>query len=110
MFGLQHFPALTGCGPKEHHTFRDEQPMKILNIGCGVKASSNTNVINIDWSIYLRIKRNPLLYHIMKLFLNAERRQALDSIPDNVMLHDLRKGLPFVDNSVDAVYHSHFLE
>jgi SAM-dependent methyltransferase len=95
---------------RAHHTFRDEQPMKILNIGCGLKTSSSTNVINIDWSIYLRIKRNPLLYHIMKLFLNAERRQALDALPDNVMVHDLRKGLPFVDNSVDAVYHSQFLE
>jgi SAM-dependent methyltransferase len=84
--------------------------MKILNIGCGVKTSSSTNVINIDWSIYLRIKRNPLFHHILKLFLDAERRQALDALPDNVMVHDLRKELPFVDNSVDAVYHSQLLE
>ncbi len=31
-------------------------------------------------------------------------------MPDNILVHDLRKGIPFPDGSVDAVYHSHVLE
>lgn len=35
--------------------------MQILNLGCGTKVSDDPAVVNIDWSIMLRIKRNPLL-------------------------------------------------
>ena len=33
--------------------------MLILNLGCGTKVSDDPAVVNIDWSIMLRIRRNP---------------------------------------------------
>lgn len=43
-------------------------------------------------------------------FLNEERRRHIDRLGENLLAHDLKKGIPFGDNSVDAVYHSHVLE
>jgi predicted SAM-dependent methyltransferase len=54
--------------------------MKLLNIGCG-------DVFHSDWT-------------------NID----MISFSNQVMVHDLRKGLPFVSESFDAVYHSHVLE
>jgi Methyltransferase domain len=84
--------------------------MKILNIGCGTKTSNSPEVVNIDWSMYLVIKTNPVLAGLGRCLLDPGRKQRLQSLPDTIMVHDLRKGIPFPDNSVDAVYHSHFLE
>lgn len=43
------------------------------------------------------------------LVLNEERRKLFFSM-DDVLVHDLRKGIPASDASVHAVYHSHVLE
>lgn len=82
--------------------------MKILNLGCGSKTSDRC--INLDWSVYLRIKRNPVLRAVVSRCVSAQRRQRLQDLSSNVVVHDMRCGLPFDDNSVDAVYHSHVLE
>lgn len=82
--------------------------MKILNLGCGTK--TNLKVINIDWSIYLRIRKNKLLYGAARFIIKGERLKKLENIPANILVHDLSKGIPFPANSFDAVYHSHFLE
>jgi predicted SAM-dependent methyltransferase len=84
--------------------------MKILNIGCGTKTSSDPRVVNMDFSMYLVIKSSPILSRLSKLFLSEERQARLKSLPDSILVHDLRKGIPFPDGSIDAVYHSHFLE
>jgi len=84
--------------------------MTILNLGCGTKTSSDPGVINIDWSIYLRLKRQPLLFALAYRLLSDERRKRLRNLPDNILVHDLSKGIPFETGSVDAVYHSHLLE
>ena len=84
--------------------------MKILNIGCGTVTSADPRVVNLDWSIYLVIKSHPLLQRLSRAFLSDERRRRLEALPDSIVVHDLRKGIPFADGSVDAVYHSHFLE
>jgi SAM-dependent methyltransferase len=47
---------------------------------------------------------------VRRLFLDRERLQTIEGLPDNVMLWDLQKGIPFPDNSIDAVYHSHLIE
>jgi SAM-dependent methyltransferase len=86
------------------------EKVRLLNLGCGTKVSSSPEVINIDWSIYLRIKRNKLLHTIVPFFVKGHRKDYLNSIPNNIMVYDLSKGIPFQSNSIDAVYHSHLLE
>jgi ubiquinone/menaquinone biosynthesis C-methylase UbiE len=44
------------------------------------------------------------------VFLNQERRSKLRKLDDTILVHDIRKGLPFANDSVDIVYHSHILE
>jgi SAM-dependent methyltransferase len=82
--------------------------MIVLNLGCGTKTSESC--INIDWSIYLRIKNNIFLKSAAAPFISAERRNRLNNLSSKVLVHDMRRGLPFEACSVDAVYHSHVLE
>jgi SAM-dependent methyltransferase len=84
--------------------------MKILNLGCGVKTSSHPGVVNLDWSYYLRLKQNPLLRPLALCVLRGVQLQRFKALPDNIMVHNLAKGIPFPDASVDVVYHSHLLE
>jgi SAM-dependent methyltransferase len=84
--------------------------LKILNIGCGTKTSDSSEVINMDWSIYLRIKNNRLLRALAPLFFRGERLANFYSLPNNIMVQDISTGIPFESDSVDVVYHSHFLE
>ena len=84
--------------------------LKLLNLGCGGKTSDKPGVINIDWSIYLRVKRNKVLHPFVPLVLRGKRLEKFNSIPDNIMVYNLAKGIPFETGSVDVVYHSHMLE
>lgn len=84
--------------------------MKILNLGCGNKTSSKPFVINIDWSIYFRLKKNRILRPIIPWLIRGERLKNFNCLPDNIIFHNLTKGIPFDSKSIDAVYHSHFLE
>ena len=84
--------------------------MKILNLGCGVKTSSSPDVVNLDWSIYLRLRRNPVLRILALRLLKGQRLERFKSLPANILVHDLSKGIPFPADSIDVVYHSHMLE
>jgi SAM-dependent methyltransferase len=84
--------------------------MKILNLGCGTKVSELKEIVNIDWSIYLHLKNNLLLKPLLPFVFKGERLEKINSLPDNIVVHNLASGIPFSDNSVDAVYHSHILE
>jgi SAM-dependent methyltransferase len=84
--------------------------MKILNLGCGTKTSSNPDVINIDWSIYLRLRRLKICKPLISPLVSEDRMERLRSLPDNILVHNLAKGIPFESDSVDVVYHSHMLE
>lgn len=84
--------------------------VELLNLGSGLRSTRDPSAVNIDWSPYLRISKNPILKRLAPLVLDRERLDRLSSLPDNVMVHDLRKGIPFDDESVGAVYHSHILE
>lgn len=84
--------------------------MKILNLGCGSKVSSNAAVINMDWSILLRVKKNFILSLFAPLLFRGERWNRFQTLPQNIVVHNLARGLPFEDNSIDAIYHSHLLE
>lgn len=84
--------------------------MKVLNLGCGHKVSAHPDVINIDWSIYLRMRKSRLLSLLSPLLLSGERRMRFDRLPSNIMPHDLSRGIPFPDNSADVIFHSNMLE
>jgi SAM-dependent methyltransferase len=66
--------------------------------------------VNIDWSIYLRLKRSRLGSAIAVRVLNGDRLAKFNGLSSDLVLHDLRRGIPAESNSVDAVYHSHLLE
>jgi len=95
---------LGGAGDAHGQTAR---PL-VVNLGCGAKTSPHA--VNVDWSIRLRLRRNPLLRAAASPFLDRQRRARLAAMEQTVLLHDLRKPLPFAGRSVDAVYHSHLLE
>lgn len=80
----------------------------VLNLGCGYQTSDRC--INIDWSIPVRLKGSRIGRRVAPLLLTGDRLAGFEELSDNVMRHDLRKGIPFPDGSVDAVYHSHVLE
>ncbi|MEO6473286.1 MAG: class I SAM-dependent methyltransferase [Aeromicrobium sp.] len=82
--------------------------MLVLNLGCGYQTSAMCT--NIDWSIPVRLRGSRIGRRIAPLILQGERRAAYDSMDGTAMRHDLRKGIPFGDGTVDAVYHSHMLE
>ena len=81
--------------------------IKILNLGCGTKTSNKPGVINIDWSIYLRLKQKKVFARIIPLFVRGGRLKRFNALPDNIMVYNLAKGIPFGSDSVDVVYHSH---
>lgn len=82
----------------------------ILNLGSGAKTCDHPAVVNVDWSPYLRLKANPVGRRLAPLMLRGVRRRRYLALPDNVMVHDLRRGIPFEDSSIEIVYHSHLLE
>ncbi len=84
--------------------------MLLANLGCGTKTSSAQGVVNLDNSILLRLRCSWWLRPFTRLVLNHERLQKLRELPPNIEFHDITRGLPFADQSCDAVYHSHLLE
>jgi SAM-dependent methyltransferase len=80
----------------------------ILNLGCGTRTSPAT--VNIDWSIYLRMHQSKIGRTLAPLWLRGHRRESFRSLNGDVVVHDLRKGIPAADGTADAVYHSHVLE
>lgn len=82
--------------------------LTILNVGCGTKTADGC--VNVDWSPYLLLKKRPMLRALATPFIGGLRRERLEAMSDNVLVHDLRKPLPYPDGSVDGVYHSHVLE
>jgi len=84
--------------------------MVILNLGCGSRTSAQC--INIDWSVYLRIKKSKIASLLAPLVLYSSplRLERLRALDDRIIAHNFLKGIPFGDASVDAVYHSHLLE
>ena len=82
----------------------------MFNIGCGVRMNREWN--NVDFSHLVRLRRHMTLARLLHRtkILSDLRWNRLPSIDPEVIVHDLRKGIPAPDDSVDAVYHSHVLE
>ena len=82
--------------------------LKRLHLGCAYKTP--TGWINMDGSWNARLAKYPVLRKILKK-LHVLPNSLID-MPwrPNIMIHDVRKPLPFQDNSMSAVYASHLLE
>lgn len=74
-------PELAGvCSPPDNNPNLMEQTKKYLNLGCG-------SHYHPDWT---------------NVDIHSNNKDVIDC--------DLKKGIPFEDNSFDVVYHSHLLE
>jgi len=82
----------------------------MLNLACGTRMHPEWN--NIDFSVYARLRRYPKIVgflHKVGLISN-ERFQQFEKVDPNIIVWDLRRGIPFESETFDIVYHSHFLE
>jgi predicted SAM-dependent methyltransferase len=82
--------------------------VKAVNIGCGLTIAPGW--INIDNSLNARLAKYRLLrWMLWRLRILSDRHYQI-KWPRSVLIHDVRKRLPFPDSSIDYVYTSHFLE
>jgi len=79
----------------------DKSSSKKVNLGCGPRWKEDW--INIDHSWNARIRRNPMARRILPAGNTY-------NWPQNLIVRDLRKKLPFVNETVDFVFASHVIE
>ncbi len=81
-----------------------------LNLGCGTCSHSSWN--NVDFSLYARLRRYRFLCALLRVagLLSEERYARLVAIDPDIVAWDLRRGIPYPDQSFDVVYHSHLFE
>ncbi|RKX93557.1 MAG: hypothetical protein DRP84_08275 [Spirochaetes bacterium] len=84
-----------------HHKIKE--PIK-LNLGCGLNAPSGW--VNIDASFTARLSKFKTLYNVICKI----GRVKTVPWPKNIKILDVRKGLPFPDSAVEAIFSSHMLE
>src|SRR5438874_376345 len=78
---------------------------KLLHLGCGLTAPAEW--VNVDGSFNAWLAQHPLLRKIVGVLHLVPRSQLQIEWPRNLTIADLRKRLPFPDNSFDAVFSSH---
>ncbi len=81
-----------------------------LNLACGTRMDWTWN--NLDFSPYARLRHYPHLAVFLHRagLLSSQRYQRLSRVDPGVIAWDLRRGIPFAENTFSVVYHSHFLE
>jgi len=75
-----------------------------LNLGCGLNAPSGW--INIDASFTAKLSKWKWFYIALCKIMKIKPTIW----PKNIMIVDVRNGLPFPDNSIWAIFSSHMLE
>jgi SAM-dependent methyltransferase len=82
----------------------------LINLGSSAQVAPGWN--NVDFSWIVRLSRYPALsslLHRLRL-LNDARYARILRLDAGVVCWDLRRGVPFPDETFDAAYHSHVLE
>lgn len=82
----------------------------LVNLACGTRTHWSWN--NLDFSPYARLRRHPYICGALRTlgFVTENRSGILRSLDPDIVAWDLRKGIPYPNETFDAVYHSHFLE
>jgi SAM-dependent methyltransferase len=78
-----------------------------LHLGCG--SSAPAGWINIDGSWNARLAKMPRVRRLMRMAGVLTQSQYDTPWSPDIFIHDLRKPLPFPDNSASAIYAPHFL-
>ena len=79
-----------------------------INLGCGAQSANGWT--NLDNSPNARLSQRPWLRSLLwRIGVLSDQHYSV-RWPENVVIHDLRKPLPFSAGSVDYVYTSHALE
>lgn len=72
-----------------------------LNLGCG--GSTPGGWVNVDFGPGAKLSKIPVLRHASRFIFNHDWDRS-------IFIHDLRKPLPWEDNTVSYIYSSHTLE
>ncbi len=79
-----------------------------LHLGCGLTTPHGW--VNLDGSWNAWFAKHPRLRNFIRLLHILPASQLDIAWTPDVFIHDVRKGLPFPDNSFTVIYGSHFLE
>ncbi len=79
-----------------------------LHLGCGL--TTPRSWINLDGSWNAWFAKHPRLRRAIRAVPILPSSQLDIPWSPDILIHDVRKGLPFPDNSLSAIYSSHFLE
>jgi len=79
-----------------------------LNLGCGLQAPPGW--VNVDGSWNARLAKFPALRKLFAAMRLVARDKAEIPWSANIYIHDVRKPLPFADQSASVVFASHVLE
>ncbi len=82
-------------------------PLKV-NLGCGQRWKEDW--VNIDWSWNARIRKHPIARIFVPFLYKTGLIDVSINWPPNLLLHDLRKKLPFENETVDCIYTGHVIE
>ena len=80
----------------------------LLHLGCGIVAPKGWINIDNSWNAYLH--KFPLIISFLKSAHLVPGRYLDIPWPKNILRFDIRKRLPFLDNSVDGIYSADVLE
>jgi len=81
---------------------------KKLHVGCGLTTPDSW--LNLDGSWNARLAKHPFLKKIVKKLKLVPSSQIEIPWSSNIFIYNIKKPLPFDDNSFSAVYASHLLE
>lgn len=82
----------------------------LINLGSNTRVAPGWN--NVDFSWIVRLGRHPALCRLLRRLglLSQDRYDRIRTFDPQTVFWDLRKGIPFPDQTFDAVYHCHVLE
>lgn len=83
------------------------KPLRI-HVGAGLIAPETW--VNIDASWNARLAKRPWLRKLLASVRAIPNTAAETPWPRNILIHDIRKGLPFASSSAQAIYASHLIE